>query len=277
MTPFKQHVLRAAAALGVGSFLFFSAAATAGAAPGPDLAAAANAAHSAQAGQLLDKAAAQLTQRSGVSASSKAASAKASLVVQQDTVAVYALNPDFVRSTSTDVGTLWYVATKATKGTAVMTVYTAPDKAGAWQPVNIASGDTEAKMAAAAHGAKVLTEPQIGAWYAVSGNQIRALDADATKAIGSKPISLTAYRQQVATRYADKQAGSTYAANGTAGGYDATATGAGAVVGGESAAAATEVAGSADGDHGWLVSAGGATVVALCVGIVLVTRRRSLS
>ncbi|MEU0093225.1 hypothetical protein [Kribbella sp. NPDC006257] len=264
MTPFKQHVLRAAAALGVGSFLFFSAAAMAGAAPGPDLAAASNAAHSAQASQLLDKAAAQLTQRSGVSASSKAASAKASLVVQQDTVAVYALNPDFVRSTSTDVCTLWYVATKATKGTAVMTVYTAPDKAGAWQPVNIASGDTEAKMAAAAHGAKVLTEPQIGAWYAVSGNQIRALDADATKAIGSKPISLTAYRQQVASRYADKQPGSTYAKNGTAGGYDV--------------AAVAEVAKpAASNEHGWMVTAGGATVVALCAVVVFFTRRRSLS
>jgi hypothetical protein len=258
MTPFKHHVLRAAlsaaTALGIGTL--FAAAATAGAtAPGPDLAAASNAAHSAQASQLLDKAATQLNQRSGASASSKAASAKASLVVQQDIVAVYALNPDFVRSKSTDVGTLWYVATKATKGTAVMTIYTAPDKAGAWQPVNIASGDTEAKMAAAARGAKVLTEPQIGAWYAVSGNQIRALDTDATKAIGSKPISLTAYRQQVATRYADKLPGSTYAANGTAGGYD-TAT-------------------AVDGERGRLVSAGGATVVALCAVVVFFTRRRA--
>jgi hypothetical protein len=263
MTPFKQHVLRAVAALGFGTLTLFAAAATAGAAaPGPDLAAASNAAHSAQASQLLDKAAAQLTQRSGVSASSKTASA--SLVVQQDTVPVYALNPDFVRSKSADVGTLWYVATKATKGSAVMTVYTAPDKAGAWQPVNIASGDTEAKMAAAAHGAKVLTEPQIGAWYAVSGNQIRALDADATKAIGSKSISLTAYRQQVATRYADKLPGSAYAANGTAGGYDTAAEG-------EPVAAAAEV----DGEHGWLVSAGGATVVALCAVVVFFTRRRT--
>ncbi len=178
---------------------------------------------------------------------------------------MYALNPDFVRSKSADVGTLWYVATKATKGSAVMTVYTAPDKAGAWQPVNIASGDTEAKMAAAAHGAKVLTEPQIGAWYAVSGNQVRALDPDATKAIGSKPISLTKYRQQVASRYADKQAGSAYAANGTAGGYDTTA-------------AVAEVAKpAAESEHGWLVSAGGATVVALCAVVVFFTRRRSVS
>jgi hypothetical protein len=260
MTPFKQHVLRVAAALGVGTLFVFSAAATAGAAtPGPDLRAAAGAAHSAQAGQLLDKAAAQLDQRTGKSASAKAATAKAALVVQQDVVPIYALNPDFVRSKSSEVGTLWYVATKATKGSAVMTVYTAPDKAGAWQPVNIASGDTEAKMAAAARGAKVLTEPQIGAWYAVTGNQIRALDADASKAIGSKPISLTAYRQQVASRYADKQAGSAYAKNGTAGGYDVAAS------------AVPE-----DGTN-WLVPAAGATIVVLGAGVVLIARRRSLS
>jgi hypothetical protein len=147
-----------------------------------------------------------------------------------------------------------------------MTVYTAPDKAGAWQPVNIASGDTEAKMAAAAQGAKVLTEPQIGAWYAVTGNQIRALDADATKAIGSKSISLTAYRQQVASRYADKQAGSTYAANGTAGGYDVAAA----------PAPATASAVAEDGT-GWLVPAAGAMVVVLGAGVVLFARRRTLS
>jgi len=269
MTPFKHQVLRVASALGIGTLFVFSSAAMAGAAtPGPDLTAAAGAAHSAQAGQLLDKAAAQMVQRSGASASGKAASAKAALVVQQDVVPVYALNPDFVRSRSGEVGTLWYVATTATKGSAVMTVYTAPDKAGAWQPVNIATGDTEAKMAAAAHGAKVLTEPQIGAWYAVSGNQIRALDADATKAIGSKPISLTAYRQQVASRYADKQAGSAYAANGTAGGYDVA-----------TAPAAAPVAASpvADDGNSWLMSAASATAVALCAGVVFFARRRTLS
>ncbi|QNE16774.1 hypothetical protein F1D05_01250 [Kribbella qitaiheensis] len=265
MAPFKQHLLRIAAALGIGTLTVFSAAATAGAAtPGPDLTAASGAAHSAQAGQLLDKAAQQMAQRSGLAPSAKAASAKAALVVQQDTVPVYALSADFVRSRSNEVGTLWYVATKATKGSAVMTVYTAPDKAtGAWQPVNIATGDTEAKMAAAAHGAKVLTEPQIGAWYAVSGNQIRALDPDGIKAIGTKPISLTSYRQQVAARYADKQAGSAYAKNGTAGGYDVSA-----------AAPATAEVQSESNRGAWMVLVGGAGVAVICGLLTVVARRR---
>ncbi|WP_112238284.1 hypothetical protein [Kribbella monticola] len=273
MSPLKHQVLRVArltaTALGVGTLFAFSAAATAGAAtPGPDLAAASGAAHSAQAGQLLDKVAVQMSQRSGQSASAKAATAKAALVVQQDVVPVYALNPDFVRSRSAEVGTLWYVATKATKGTAIMTVYTAPDQAGAWQPVNIATGDTEARMAAAAHGGKLLIEPQLDAWYVVAGSQIRALDADATKAIGTKPISITAYRQQVAARYADKQAGSTYAKNGTAGGYDVAAA--------PATATAPAMAVPADGDS-WLVPATGATAVVLAAGVVLFARRRSLS
>lgn len=271
MAPFKQHVLRTAAALGIGSLAVFSAATTAGAVtPGPDLAAAASAAHSAKAGQLLDKAAAQMAQRSGQSASAKAGSAKSALVVQQDVVPVYALSDDFLKSKSTEAGTLWYVATRATKGSSVMTVYTAPDQAGAWQPVNIATGDTEAKMAAAAHGGKVFTEPQIGAWYAVSGNKIRALDADAIKAIGSKPISLTAYRKQVLARYADKQAGSAYAANGMAGGYDVEAAA-------PAAAPATASSVAEDGVTGWIVPASGAAVIVLGAGVVLYTRRRSLS
>lgn len=209
----KQLVLRTAAGL-VGVVLAFSAIGTASATPGPDLAAAKTAAHSTEATQLLNKAA----QRSG------SAKSGSKLAVMQDTIPVYALSADFVRTGAGDVGTLWYVATPAAKGSTALTVFTAPDQAGTWRPVNVATGNTEATMAAAARGAKLLTEPQIGAWYAVTGKTLRPLNAEATKAIGSTPISLTAYRQQVSTRYADKQADSPYAKNGTAGGYDTTAS-----------------------------------------------------
>jgi hypothetical protein len=191
-----------------------TAAGTAGAAtPGPDLAAAKAAAHSAQAGQLIAKAAQRLPQ----------AAAKTGTVVQQDAVPVYALNPDFVAGKSGDVTSLWYVATSASKGGAAMTVYTAPDRSGAWQAVNVASGNTESRMAGAAKGAKLFTEPQIGAWYALSGDRIRALNQSATEAIGNQPITVAAYQDKVTTRYADKQPGSAYDANGTAGGYDVNA------------------------------------------------------
>lgn len=206
--------LRWVGAIAGGLMLAATAAGTAGAAaPGPDLAAAKAAAHSAQAGQLIAKAAQRLPQTA----------AKAGTVVQQDAVPVYALNPDFVAGKSGDVASLWYVATSASKGGAAMTVYTAPDQSGAWQAVNVASGNTEARMAGAAKGATLFTEPQIGAWYALSGDQVRALNPSATEAIGAQPITLSAYQQKVTSRYADKQPGSTYDANGTAGGYDVNA------------------------------------------------------
>jgi hypothetical protein len=206
--------LRWVGALVGGLVLAATAAGTAGAAaPGPDLAAAKAAAHSAQAGQLIVKAALRLPQTA----------AKGGTVVQQDAVPVYALNPEFVAGKSGDVASLWYVATSASKGGAAMTVYTAPDQSGAWQAVNVASGNTESRMAGAAKDAKLFTEPQIGAWYALSGDQVRALNPSATEAIGTQPITVAAYQQKVTTRYADKQPGSAYDANGTAGGYDVNA------------------------------------------------------
>ncbi|WP_020385116.1 hypothetical protein [Kribbella catacumbae] len=244
----KQLVLRTAAAL-VGTFLAFSVTATASATPGPDLAAAKTAAHSTEATQLLNKAA----QRAG-SAKSAAGS---KLAVMQDTIPVYALSADFVRTGAGDVGTLWYVATPAAKGSTALTVFTAPDQAGTWRPVNVATGNTEATMAAAARGAKLLTEPQIGAWYAVTGKTLRALNPEATKAIGSKPITLKAYGQQVNTRYADKQADSTYNENGTAGGYDVAAS------------TPTENTPGA-----WMILVAGSLVVLALAAFALITRRQ---
>ena len=255
MKPLKQLVLRTAAGL-VGAFLAVAGATTARGEPGPDFAAAKSAAHSTEAAQLLNKVA-------GRTATAKSA-AGSKLAIQQDTIPVYALSADFVRTKTGDVGTLWYVATPAAKGSTQLTVFTAPDQAGAWHPVNVATGNTEAKLAASARGAKLLTEPQIGAWYAVTGNTLRALNPEATKAIGSSPITLKAYGQLVNTRYADKQADSTYNENGTAGGYDATATA------GTSTAAASQ-------SNIWLILAGG-TVIAVALGTTtLITRRRHIA
>lgn len=196
-----------AAALASGVVLAVSVAGSAGATSGPDLGAAAAAARSVEAGKLIDKAAGR------VAASSKSAAA----VVQQDAVPVYALNPAFVTGQSAEVASLWYVATSATKGNANLTVYTAPDQStGSWQAVNVATGNTESRMAASAKGAQLFTEPQIGAWYALTANNLRPLNPSAVKAIGPSPITVTAYQALVTTRYANKQPGSTYATNGTA-------------------------------------------------------------
>jgi hypothetical protein len=150
-------------------------------------------------------------------------SAKAAVTVSSDARPVYALNPAFVRDASVPVATFWYAATSASKGGQALTIFTTPDATGAWHAVNVASGDTEARMSTAARGALVFTEPQLGAWYALTGTQIRPLNPSAVKSIGSAPITVAAYQDLVASRYSDKLPGSPYSDKGMAGGYDTTA------------------------------------------------------
>ena len=123
----------------------------------PELSKATTAAKSPTALRLLGKLA--------TTSSAKTAKATGKLTVAPDTHGVYALNPAFVRDASAPVATFWYAANTATTGDQSLTVFTAPDPTtGTWQPVNVASGNTEARMTTAARGALVFTEPQIGAW-----------------------------------------------------------------------------------------------------------------
>ncbi|GAA0626987.1 hypothetical protein HPO96_36215 [Kribbella sandramycini] len=215
----KNILLRSAAVLAAGLGLTLAlggAAHAAGPEPVPagELSKATSAASSPTAFSLLGQA----------TAASKSAKSIAKPTVAREARPVYALNPAFVRDAAAPVATFWYAATPATRGTDKLTVYTAPDATGAWQAVNVATGDTESRMFAKANGALVFTEPQIGAWYALTADRIRPLNPSAVDSIGSTPITVAAYQDLVATRYADKQAGSSYADNGTAGGYNPTAT-----------------------------------------------------
>lgn len=208
-----RRLLRCAAVLAAGLGFGLAFAAPAGAAvPQPvapsELSKATNAAHSSDASRLLAKV---------------PGTAKAAASVGTDSHAIYALNPAFVRDASAPVATFWYAATGASKGGQALTVFTAPDEKGVWQPVNVASGDTEARMTTAAKGALVFTEPQIGAWYALTAGQIRPLNPSAVKSIGAKPIAVAAYQELVSQRYSDKLPGSTYNESGMAGGYDTAA------------------------------------------------------
>lgn len=214
--PRPKHILyRCAAVLAAALGLTLTVAGAANAAgpdpvPSNELSKATTAAHSSTALGLIGKVA--------------AGSAKAGVTVSSDAHAVYALNPAFVRDASAPVATFWYAATPASKGGQALTVFTVPDSAtGAWQAVNVASGNTEARMVSAARGALVFTEPQIGAWYALSGSQVRPLNPSATKSIGAAPITVAAYQDLVATRYSDKLPGTHYSDQGLAGGYDTAA------------------------------------------------------
>ncbi|MFK4084443.1 hypothetical protein ACI2LF_10075 [Kribbella sp. NPDC020789] len=248
MSRLKHFLFRSGAVLAAGLGLALTTAAFANAAgpqpvPAGELSKATTAAGSPTALSLLGKA----SHGTGKSA--------AKVAVGTEARPVYALNPAFVRDASAPVATFWYAATTATRGTDRLTVYTAPDANGTWQAVNVATGDTEARMFTAARGALVFTEPQIGAWYALTGNQVRPLNQSATKSIGTAPIKLAAYQDLVAARYADKLPGSTYATNGTAGGYDTTA------------AVATPT-------HNYLVP-GAAAGAALLVALAFLLRRRT--
>ena len=120
------------------------------------------------------------------------------------------------------MATFWYAATTATKGGQSLTVFTAPDAATAtWQPVNVASGNTESRMFTAARGALVFSRtPDRRLVRPRPAPTIRPLNPAATKSIGTAPITVAAYQDLVATRYSDKLPGTHYADQGTAGGYD---------------------------------------------------------
>jgi len=134
-------------------------------------------------------------------------------------VAVYGLSPDFVGGRSHTPGRLWYVATRASLDGTVVTVDTAREH-GRWSAVNVATGDTEARMAHRVGRGVLLVEPQVDAWYAVRGGLVRPLNAAARHVIGAGSVPIARYQRIVAHRYADKQAGSAYDHAGAAGGYD---------------------------------------------------------
>lgn len=223
-----------------------------------DLSSAVAAARSGQGVGLLKKAAHSAATRDGASKAGAASVAGSTPSVSREGVAVYALSPEFVRGRSDVPGTLWYVATDASVRTEHLTVYTAPDAHGAWQAVNVASGDTESRMARLAKGAPLLNEPQVGAWYAVDAGQVRPLNAAAREVVGTKAVSVASYQQTVAGRYGDKLPGSRYDDKGTAGGYAAPPV---------SATSATE----RDGSGLLLPSVAG---VAAASGLALVAARR---
>ncbi|WP_405059899.1 hypothetical protein OG474_45215 [Kribbella sp. NBC_01505] len=266
MSRLKHFLFRSAAVLAAGLGLAVTTAALSSTAlanaagpqpvPAGELSKATTAAGSPTALSLLGKA----------TAGTKSATAKsaAKVAVAQDARPVYALNPAFIRDASAPVATFWYAATTATRGTDRLTVYTAPDASGTWQAVNVATGDTEARMFTAARGALVFTEPQIGAWYALSSDQIRPLNASATKSIGSAPITVAAYQELVATRYSDKLPGSAYSENGTAGGYDTTAS---------TATTATPTASTAT--HNLAIPATAAGLALLLATALIIHRRRT--
>lgn len=138
-------------------------------------------------------------------------------------VAVYVLNPQFVRDGSGPVGRFSYAATPYTLRGVPATIDTV-QKDGEWVAANISTGTTEQDMAKAAKGADLLYEPQVHAWYAVDDDDtLRPLNDSAKKAIGKDKDSISRddYAAQVHAKYASMMPGSSYAKSGKAGGFQA--------------------------------------------------------
>ncbi|MEE1737389.1 hypothetical protein PUR49_12915 [Streptomyces sp. BE147] len=211
-------------------------------------------------------------------------------------VPVRTLSADFVAGRpGAALSTLDYLASTAVSSDGQKaSLWTVPKagRSGDWQVVNIATGDDEARYAAAGArklpGGTVFREPQIDAWYVHKGAKVLPLDEDAAGAVGAEGTTLSAYRDRVREAYGDKLPGSGYARSGKAGGYGpgaATGSGPGPVAGpaegsGSAPALAATAEGTPDGGPGTAptatsaaAGAGALLVLALC-GITAARRHR---
>jgi len=202
--------------------------------PSVQLDAASAAAWSPAGRHLVSEAAEQYAERKGSPLSASP------LVYGTDGVPVFAVRPQFVRTGKGPVASLWYVATTVTKGDTVLTVFSTRDPSGSWRAVNVAAGDTEARMQEAAPGADLLTGPRRNEWYALVGDRVRALNGDARARIGAPSVSLAAYQRSVSAAYTEKRSvattsASTRSSTGTGTVLTAAVTPAAHVTGAESA------------------------------------------
>ncbi|ANW22058.1 hypothetical protein [Streptomyces clavuligerus] len=227
----------------------------------------------------------------------KSARSAAAPRTEGKSVPVHVLSPDFVAGKAgAPVARTEVVATPAVASDGQRASVWTARQAGAWQVVNIATGDDEFRYARLGErrlpGGTVFREPQIDGWYVTRGTKVLPLDEDATRAIGARGTGLDAYRDRVRAAYGDKLPGSAYAKKGVAGGYGtdgapapavggpvagAPAPGAGAPAAAVPAAAGSTASGEGR-DPGALtaasVASGTGAVLALALGGLLVTRLR---
>ncbi|MFI7104513.1 LPXTG cell wall anchor domain-containing protein [Streptomyces sp. NPDC050161] len=178
-------------------------------------------------------------------------------------VPVYSLDPGFVRgdTASAPVARFAYLAAEARSASgARATVWTVRDAhTHKWAVANVLSGADELTYTHRAKGAAVFTEPQIAAWYKLSGNRVLPLNDSARQSVGSDGISTQAYRKLVHTRYADKLAGSDYQRSGKLGGFSPRTASAAATPEHTSTGSSTVAATTAAG--GGLLLGGGAYLI----------------
>ncbi|AHH95593.1 hypothetical protein GCM10010174_78450 [Kutzneria viridogrisea] len=221
------RVLAASASLGL---LLLAGAGTAVAAPAPvDLAAARAAAGQSSVVTDLGKFFVHLDQhnagtanRLSPQAESAAAQAKSPKLVG-DALAVHTLNPAFVSGAQpTAVTEFARAAVRADSATGQhASVWLVPRGSG-WEVQNVSSSVDDLTYTAQAGADTVFTEPQINAWYRISGDRVSPLNDTARGSVGAAGTTVAAYQKLVHDRYADKMAGSDYQKRGLVGGYQPT-------------------------------------------------------
>nr|WP_260867732.1 hypothetical protein [Streptomyces sp. SAJ15] len=193
--------------------------------------------------------------------------------IEGATVPVYTLSARFVAArprsgawTGTPIATLDFLASKAVAADGRKASVWTARTGGTWRVVNIATGDDETRYAALGArrlaGGTVFREPQIDAWYVQRGTRVLPLDPDATRAIGARGTTVSAYQKRVHESYGDKLPGSAYARKGMAGGYEP--------------AQASATGGSSDGlltVTSTIAGVGALVALGLCAAAALRTRR----
>ncbi|WP_438484783.1 hypothetical protein [Streptomyces sp. S186] len=185
-------------------------------------------------------------------------------------VPLYELSPEFVtgktRPTAGSALRLSYLASRVSAaGGRQAAVLLAPEQGGrAWQLAGIRDGDADISAAERGTGrAQTFMEPQIHGWYRLTGGgSVEPLNQEARTALQGKPrVSLAAYQQLVAKRYADKLPGSAYDRKGLAGGYPLAEN-------------QTSTTSPPSSSFPWLPAASGAAALALSGATVPHLRRR---
>lgn len=143
-------------------------------------------------------------------------------------VPLYELAPEFVtgktKPTAASALRLSYLVSRVSAANGHQAAVLLSQKQGghAWELAGIRDGDVDVSTAErGTDQAQTFMEPQIHAWYRVTGNgTVEPLNKEAGVALQGKPhVTLKAYQQLVAKRYSDKLPGSAYDRKGLAGGY----------------------------------------------------------
>ncbi|RJQ78194.1 hypothetical protein D5S17_13500 [Pseudonocardiaceae bacterium YIM PH 21723] len=134
-----------------------------------------------------------------------------------EVLTINTLNPEFVKGAKGAApSTVSRHAVKAESGTGQQASVWLAEQNGAWKVQNLSTDAQDVTFTA--QGGNVFTEPQINAWYRVTGDTITPLNDSAREAVGTQ-ISVAKYQDRVQGLYADKLPGSDYANKKLLAGY----------------------------------------------------------